>query len=739
LIVNNNFQKITKVTQSDIRKLENPLKELGGLRHSIVFIYPSIILDSITKDNLHNLLRRFFAASMLKEINIYNILTQVEKLLDISDEISTVRDDVLKKLSSKIIETGAEEKLAATSSNYLTHQISSDIEKQISSKSSELYKKLKNIILKDPYYQQYQAVVSYKEVNGIRVPLVIGTKNYQVSDYAFGMVLLASIITDLPLNNLANVYRLERIFKTKSIQDLINSAEKTNGKNLFEKVKNWFKSIGARLNPKNIYLIKLFTLYLDAIYNKVDSLSSPSKSPYTDMYYKLTNNEIDQVFTILKLCTNIHYYSSQLNDRFSEYAINSYRILSQKKFKEIITKYINNLVNIQNKDIIDDFPEYLLNNIQKDLDDLINKNDYYNFDKEKLVKFIMNNIDQLIEIEENNKNKCDKLKDLPNLSTYVFPLIKKSIDETIDYIVNKIKVDTIKNDIDMSDIDDSYLVKAFIDIFKSGEPDLQKQIIEPCFKVDIDNYKKTGRIINSDNDIKKILSELGFDIFVKDNNIFKTISNDLMFIIDKISSIFNNYVLFFESELTSYFERQIEEKVLNVISGGEEINNKKKSKLVNKFKEKITAFIDRIFAAIQTNIICYTLCAYLKSFLNYLQVTKYTIDEKELTKELIFPNYLLILPEQLINFIASLVLAYKPETITNLDWDELEPKKIITPINSNLKYNTEFIVRKCKIPSIISVSANRQSIAYKFPYMNKVEKTSIENVMHLLKIFDPLK
>jgi hypothetical protein len=737
LIVNNNFQKITKVTQSDIRKLENPLKELGGLRHSIVFIYPSIILDSITKDNLHNLLRRFFAASMLKEINIYNILTQVEKLLDISDEISAVRDDVLKKLSSKIIEPGAEEKLAATSSNYLTHQISSDIEKQISSKSSELYKKLKNIILKDPYYQQYQAVVSYKEVNGIRVPLVIGTKNYQVSDYAFGMVLLASIITDLPLNNLANVYRLERIFKTKSIQDLINSAEKTNGKNLFEKVKDWFKSIGARLNPKNIYLIKLFTLYLDAIYNKVDSLSSPSKSPYTDMYHKLTNSEIDQVFTILKLCTNIHYYSSQLNDRFSEYAINSYRILSQKKFKEIIIEYINNLVNIQTN-MINTIPDYLLDNIQKYLDDLVNKDNYYNFNRKDLVKFIMNNIDKLIEVEENNKDKCNNLPELPNLNTFVMPSIKKSIDKTIDYIITKIKVDVLHNDFNESDIDDAYLVKAFIDIFKSREPNLQKQIIEPCFKIDFDKYKRFGKVITTDEDAKKLLNKLGFSIFT-DSNIFDVVKNDLLFIIDKISAIFNNYILFIKSELVDYFKIQIEERVLKESLGKEKIDTKKKSKLVSIFEEKITAFIDRIFAAIQTNIICYTLCAYLKSFLNYLQVTKYTIDEKELTKELIFPNYLLILPEQLINFIANLVLVYKPETITNLDWGELEPKKIITPINSNLKYNTEFIVRKCKIPSIISVSANRQSIAYKLPYMNKVEKTSIENVMHLLKIFDPLK
>jgi len=212
-----------------------------------------------------------------------------------------------------------------------------------------------------------------------------------------------------------------------------------------------------------------------------------------------------------------------------------------------------------------------------------------------------------------------------------------------------------------------------------------------------------------------------------------------MFIIDKISAIFSDYIIYLETELTTYFESKLEEKILSVISGGDRINTKKKSEITSKFKEKIVLFIDNIFAAIQTNIICFVLCEYLKSFLNYLQVTKYTIDEKELTKELIFPNYLLILPEQLINFIASLVLAYRPEIITNLDWDDLEPKKIITPINSNLKYNTEFIVRKCKIPSIISVSSNRQSIAYKFPYMNKVEKTSIENVVHLLKIFDPFK
>jgi len=739
LIVNKQFSKITKITQNDIRKLENPLKELGGLRHSIVFIYPAIILDSITKDNLHNILRRFFAASILKEINIYNILAQTEKLLDISDEISTVKDSILKKLTSKIIEPGAEEKLSMTTSNYLTYQITSDIEKQISSKSSKLYKRLKDIILKDPYYQQYQAVVSYKEVNGIRIPLVIGTKNYQVSDYAFGMILLASIITDLPLNNLANIYRLERIFKTKTIQDLIDSAEKGDGKNLFERVKRWFSKIGARLNPKNIYLIKLFTLYLDAIYNKLDSINQTSKSSYIDMYYKLSNSEIKQAFTILKLCTNIHYYSSQLNDRFSEYVVHSYKILSQKKFKESIIKYINNLINIQDKSIIDDVPEYLLNNIQENLDNLINKNDYYNFNKEKLVKFIIDNIDQLVKLEEDNKDKCGQLKDLPNLNTYVLPLIKKSIDETIDYIIDKIRIDTLKRDIDASDIDDSYLIKSFIDLFKAGEPNLQKQIIEPCFKIDIKKYKKSGKIIETTNDIKKILSELGFDVFTSNKEIFNVISNDLMFIIDKISAIFSDYIIYLETELTTYFESKLEEKILSVISGGDRINTKKKSEITSKFKEKIVLFIDNIFAAIQTNIICFVLCEYLKSFLNYLQVTKYTIDEKELTKELIFPNYLLILPEQLINFIASLVLAYRPEIITNLDWDDLEPKKIITPINSNLKYNTEFIVRKCKIPSIISVSSNRQSIAYKFPYMNKVEKTSIENVVHLLKIFDPFK
>ena len=130
------------------------------------------------------------------------------------------------------------------------------------------------------------------------------------------------------------------------------------------------------------------------------------------------------------------------------------------------------------------------------------------------------------------------------------------------------------------------------------------------------------------------------------------------------------------------------------------------------------------------------ICEYVKSFMKFINVDKYEFEEENVKRELQFPNYLMILPERIINYIASIGLTLKPDILTNIDILDIEPKKILNPLStSNIKYNTEYVVKKTKIPSIMVLNKNHTSVIYRLPYMTKVEKANLANVEKFVETF----
>jgi len=775
MISNNQLNNIFKNIQTDIRKLENPI-ELRTNRNSIVFIYPAITNNITSKDDME-ILRKFFAISMLKEINISNLIVDIDNLLSMDEVLQKKQQDIINQLGSSIQLTGTTNSISAY---YAYHLISSEQEK-ISRKSKNISKKILTIIEKDPYYQQYKAMVDFKSVGNVYIPMVIGTKEFQVDAYVFLIILYIALSLNIPLNSLENIHKLESFLRRKEVRELLMELKYFNPYdiNIFEKLEEHLKQFASQIKTKAFKLSDQFDVFIKMIlvklkrdistrYQKLKYLLPSTKMLFTGAeriyqlakgiftifytfaktfydnysdksilsgkeytlikhypniheYQQYLNNEFEKAFLILKLCTNIFYYTSQLNDRFSEFVVSVFK----KDAKVNLLKRYEDIFN-----------EIFTNEIAKDISTKIYnevKNKALNIDDKDIEKFITDNIDELIHVRNNLRDKY-RIQDikLVHINT-LLDFIRKNVVDLFNYYDEKIRTRIKHHDISS---ESELILKYLRDLFLHYSPSeylikIMGQNIDNFTGIDLIYYffnkyfsndeVSIKQIIDNDEIFKEILIKVGFEIDYNkkiNRKIFKHLKNFLVSIIGPVEVILKDYV---NNEIDGIINNNYE--IIGRILEDLYLNDEKNviKNIIPKTKITIQKFVSAYVFVIMFRM----LFEYIDVFVNSINVDKITIDEENVQKVLQFPNYILILPEEILKPLATAILISK-----DVNPKEAFEKTYITDFNP--KYFVEYLIDRLKMPAIITVS-KKGRVVYKFHYMKKPEKTNIRKIEEFLK------
>ena len=717
-----------------ITKLIDPLENLSKIRQALIFIYPAIITDTIGGTKEEELFRRFFAIQMLKELSISNMIIDIVDILNSPyDEIKTKKD--IEKFDIPYAKTMA----AKTAAEIFEKHKQSAIER-----SKEIYDKLKKIIENDPYYKQYQACISFDKVNDIVVPIIVGTKNFQVNDWALGFFLLTAIIFDLPPISYANVVRLEKILKSKLVnvvfQIFQNKGKLTSSdiKVLKEKVSNHIKS-----NKVKRFFVSMIN-YLQNISDKINSFFSNPAPLFSRHKLAFSQDDLDAVITVFKLCTNIHYYSSQMNDNFSQIAVKTYLEFSKKDlekdiailYKKIIDALNLALETIEDLKIITDFslPENL-----------------YLFDKDKLKSFLSIKdeenelIDILIDIadELSEKNCAFDEKIIYNIITN-FKNFVSELKVELENIFSKILKDKrLKDDADeislSTDSEFSFISKLiykFFSFFKRYDSSFEK----------LSSFKELSKYVKEIKGNKKALDKIILSIIKdkygpilnfsrrKNSKILEFLINDIKLIYEKYFKYIIDYIekqFDLEIKFLKDFSLSVKEKAI-ALDIKEDIDKIFENVLnnVKNFSEKLIAFLIYI-------ILDYIICAYLKNLINAIDISKIKMDISDVRKNVtkVFPNYVLIATEELLNFLATNLSILMPEKYEKAFDLSLPPEKYPNPLDTNPKYKAHYIFTNLlKIPSYI-IWDKKNRVTYKTLFMRKPEKTTIDKIKRFVKTF----
>jgi len=717
-----------------ITKLIDPLENLSKIRQALIFIYPAIITDTIGGTKEEELFRRFFAIQMLKELSISNMIIDIVDILNSPyDEIKTKKD--IEKFDIPYAKTMA----AKTAAEIFEKHKQSAIER-----SKEIYDKLEKIIENDPYYKQYKACISFDKVNDIVVPIIVGTKNFQVNDWALGFFLLTAIIFDLPPISYANVVRLEKILKSKLVnvvfQIFQNKGKLTSSdiKVLKEKVSNHIKS-----NKVKRFFVSMIN-YLQNISDKINSFFSNPAPLFSRHKLAFSQDDLDAVITVFKLCTNIHYYSSQMNDNFSQIAVKTYLEFSKKDlekdiailYKKIIDALSLAIETIEDLKIITDFslPENL-----------------YLFDKDKLKSFLSIKdeenelIDILIDIADNlsEKNCAFDEKIIYNIITN-FKNFVSELKVELENIFSKILKDKkLKDDADeiSLSIDSEFsfipkLIYKFFSFFKRYDSSFEK----------LSSFKELSKYVKEIKGNKKVLDKIILSIIKdkygpilnfsrrKNSKILEFLINDIKLIYEKYFKYTIDYIekqFDLEIKFLKDFSLSVKEKAITLdIKDDIDKIFENVSNNVKNFSEKLITFLIYI-------ILDYIICAYLKNLINAIDISKIKMDISDVRKNVtrVFPNYVLIATEELLNFLATNLSILMPEKYEKAFDLSLPPEKYPNPLDTNPKYKSHYIFTNLlKIPSYI-IWDKKNRVTYKTLFMRKPEKTTIDKIKRFVKTF----
>lgn len=200
----------------------------------LVFIYPMLVDTKLLKYS--NLIRSFISTSMLKEIytaNALNIISMAGNISPLVDEVGNLVD----------IEGGDNESALKGYVKRETQQsVKYDIEKRVEEKTLQISKML-NI---DPVLKQYNPLLQLITLNNfIDVPVIVGTKSYQVQSYIF-LFLFAMAISSKGSISMSSYTDIERMFRvlthmdTNNINVLLNNLIDLPNKDVFDRLSDWY-------------------------------------------------------------------------------------------------------------------------------------------------------------------------------------------------------------------------------------------------------------------------------------------------------------------------------------------------------------------------------------------------------------------------------------------------------------------------------------------------------------------
>lgn len=272
-----------------VRGLRSPKDNLLDQQFRLIFLYP-MLFDKRLHGTYASTLRSFLSVSMLKEIFVNNALN----IVAIASSDHPLVDEQGKKLEVQQMVKGSivsstEGGSYGGTSNYGGGfaQISSprfpvtshDIQQKVKEKTAVI----KKYLAADPRTSKLNAYVEIITLdNMIDVPVIVGTKDYQVDTLTLAFVLATALALKKPLNSWANAQFVFNVIENTKTEDawklfvsLVDKKQSTMTDRLIEYLKDSHPAIAGKLDT-------LRGLLIEPIGRFTNKTVTPIKQGYRD-------------------------------------------------------------------------------------------------------------------------------------------------------------------------------------------------------------------------------------------------------------------------------------------------------------------------------------------------------------------------------------------------------------------------------------------------------------------------
>ena len=237
--------------------LRDPKTHLAGQDLNLIFVYP-ILLPNKLPDlrNVETIIRNFISTTFLKEIFIQNTISMISlanQIQPLSDESGMKIDPntTIAQVIQNVQATGSSAGMVRSDTSSPNYNVSSGYRDQIQRKINEKTAVIQKIVKTDPVMSKLNPYIEMITMgNLIDVPVIVGTKTFQVDTLSLIHILLASIAMDKKLNHVDNLNficdKLNGLNEEQYWLLLNNLAAADKSFNMWQ----WTKELGGKIGDK---------------------------------------------------------------------------------------------------------------------------------------------------------------------------------------------------------------------------------------------------------------------------------------------------------------------------------------------------------------------------------------------------------------------------------------------------------------------------------------------------------
>lgn len=666
----------------------------------LVFIYPMLFDQSMSK--YEKLLRDFISTSMLKEIfvsNSLNMITMASQITPPTDPSGNPIDTIstIHKINYSL--DGGD-----YHSRFYNIPGSNELYKnQLQQKINQKTAIIKKLLINDPKISQYKPYIEIITMdNMIDVPVIVGTKKYDINSTVMSMILIVSVAekNGLKLDNWPHVEKIFDIIKKMNVEDastLFNAFDSTKGD---KTTPNWW--FNTFIAGGGNFLIKTYNKYAAGNIRslpKLNSLIQPSVSvpivkkeplkPTSDELshvnldismniLKSIQTNLDQAKLFFKFCLDTNLMKKQFGYNVgagqTSIVIKSLNGNIREVFNNLINGFIKTL-GIYGNPVTMSFT-HILFPIGSDIDILKIREEIFN---EDLISQITKCIEDFI---------------MPAINSDLGSLSSEKANNVIQELQGLCK----------GDFSDS------VAMIRKVSRNLQEvQITNP-------NYNQNQFI-----DYIQVLNDVSGDAATQCKRVEIALSRltpqgseSLNKIIDIINSVLN--------KLSNEFEKNYNINYNNAAFFNLGINNMDSvRKLQNRL---ITATGYYLYFLFLYNLQI-ALCEYANTVDSNIETAKSDV--------LDLPNYTMVLPVEILLAISSALVAKNWKSYVQ-NPDGVDGKLVRASNDNYIKGIIKYFVKKLQVPNLIVIDSKKDDVYYQFMYMTNIQKTKLSTLETFIKL-----
>lgn len=676
--------------------IRGPKKTFVDSDFKLVFVYPILISDKIPNMNsIETLIRDFLSVTFLKEIfieNTINVISMANQIRPISDE----NGEQVNPLATLVqVLSGGRAGSSISSSGFFTSsQYKAELQQKIKEKTAIIYQYTQS----DPSLSKLRPYIEIITMgNLIDVPVIVGTKCFQVDTLSLLHILLASISLNIPLTSTANLdaicSELERLDEKKYWRLLHNLNQSTSSdyRNFFERqlsaVARFTSSLGRKIGGSIGSFFPSIQKH-KATVGAIKSQTSSQSSGFTE----------GEVFNILRTVkTNLDqtklFFRFVLDQKFlrSQFGLETGNEASLRT--EVVTSLSMELNKVRQA-VISDFTsligQYAIIFLRSSLNGIMPSPPPLNMDMLDLINTHV------------NENLLDKI----NVEMGKFLVRFKAILETT-------KTSEMRSNIQEA--------QEFCRVKIRDIPQTFNAQVLPGF--DYESFKSfvlsldeiAGFCSTQSKNLENVAKKL-------DNSFGGILMNTKMAIAESIRNIFG--VL--ENQ---YFPPNVIPEICRV---NPNINiNVVRSNLIPSFISHLTEiFYFTFLLALQSSVCKFIVLADVQLENASNEVTDW-------------PNYTLILPIEIISALHAAIMSKGWNQLTTVSEsdnvrrpmtkDELGRQNIIPVSDNYVKGIIKFVSMRLKIPNLIVIDSKKGDVYYKLMYQTSINKSKISTLETFVK------